>query len=296
MTQTKPYRERTVVPRGEALREQLKAWAERVDLDALGQAEPPMPDELSDRAKDIWEPLFAIAEHAGGTWPDRARRAALSLSAGVDLDSQDEAIQMLAAIKAIFDKDPAKDAVTSAELAEKLSQRPRIPLDQMAGRTRRHLKNSAQSHLARELKPFGIKSRDIRTKESGIRKGYRREQFQDDWERLLDPHQARQPRQPRQPSNHAESSTPGTRDTNPLSRMAKTPKTQQPCGMSRASRQTTPAPAARTRGEQAAPPTHRAPAGHPCATRHGGTVPPQHTPHGLPACLGAPAAKRDRGA
>ena len=212
---TKPYRERVVVPRGEALREQLEAWAERVDLDALGQAEPPMPDELGDRAKDIWEPLFAIAEHAGGTWPDRARRAALSLSAGVDLDSQDEAIQLLAAIKAIFDEDPAKDAVTSAELAEKLSQDPESPWIRWRDERDGTLKNSAQSHLARELKPFGIKSRDIRTQQ-GTRKGYRREQFQDDWERLLDPYQARQPRQPRQPSNHAESSTPGTRDTTPL--------------------------------------------------------------------------------
>ena len=63
-----------------------------------------MPDELSDRAKDIWEPLFAVAEHAGHGWPDRARSAALQLPAGVDLDSQDEAIQLLSAIRDVFNR------------------------------------------------------------------------------------------------------------------------------------------------------------------------------------------------
>jgi Protein of unknown function (DUF3631) len=40
-----------------------------------------LPDELSDRARDNWEPLLAIAECAGPVWVQRATAAALKLSA-----------------------------------------------------------------------------------------------------------------------------------------------------------------------------------------------------------------------
>ncbi len=40
----------------------------------------PAPESLSDRARDNWEPLFQIAQVAGGGWPERAQYAALKLS------------------------------------------------------------------------------------------------------------------------------------------------------------------------------------------------------------------------
>jgi putative DNA primase/helicase len=45
------------------------------------QARPVMPDQLSDRAADNWEPLFAIAACAGEVWLMRVEQAALALSA-----------------------------------------------------------------------------------------------------------------------------------------------------------------------------------------------------------------------
>ena len=45
-----------------------------------GQEPPPPPAALNDRAADSWEPLFAIAEAAGGEWPERARQAAVALA------------------------------------------------------------------------------------------------------------------------------------------------------------------------------------------------------------------------
>jgi putative DNA primase/helicase len=50
------------------------------NMAALRDAVPVMPEGLDDRAADAWEPLIAIADLAGGEWPDRARRAALKLS------------------------------------------------------------------------------------------------------------------------------------------------------------------------------------------------------------------------
>jgi len=36
---------------------------------------------LNDRAGDIWEPLLALADLAGGDWPGKARQAAVALNA-----------------------------------------------------------------------------------------------------------------------------------------------------------------------------------------------------------------------
>src|SRR4051794_17238632 len=35
----------------------------------IGSARPALPSDLNDRAADVWEPLFALAEVAGGEWP-----------------------------------------------------------------------------------------------------------------------------------------------------------------------------------------------------------------------------------
>jgi hypothetical protein len=40
-----------------------------------------VPEALSDRAADGWVQLLAIADHAGGEWPQKARDAAVALSA-----------------------------------------------------------------------------------------------------------------------------------------------------------------------------------------------------------------------
>jgi hypothetical protein len=47
--------------------------------DAIISAKPAIPAALNDRAADIWEPLLAIADCAGGDWPALAREAALAL-------------------------------------------------------------------------------------------------------------------------------------------------------------------------------------------------------------------------
>ncbi len=49
----------------------------------IAKAQPAIPQTLNDRAADIWEPLLALADLAGGAWPAKAREAAerLTLSA-----------------------------------------------------------------------------------------------------------------------------------------------------------------------------------------------------------------------
>jgi hypothetical protein len=71
-----PYRHRRDRPPLRTLAEDLTGWL-RPAVEALERAEPVMP--VDDRAADTWEPLIAVADHAGRGWPNRARHALLAL-------------------------------------------------------------------------------------------------------------------------------------------------------------------------------------------------------------------------
>src|SRR5829696_2678363 len=75
--QIAPYRTRRDGPHLNELRDELADWVGGM-APALHDVVPEMPVE--DRAADTWEPLVAIADAAGGHWPDRARSACLALT------------------------------------------------------------------------------------------------------------------------------------------------------------------------------------------------------------------------
>jgi putative DNA primase/helicase len=66
--------------------------------DAIRAVAPSFPPGLNDRAEDNWSPLFAIAEVAGGNWPDLSWRAAVALSRDSD-DSDTFNSKLLRALK-----------------------------------------------------------------------------------------------------------------------------------------------------------------------------------------------------
>ncbi len=83
----------------------------------LANADPGVPEALDDRAADNWRPLLAIADKAGGEWPQRARKAALRLSAGRDEDAGNIQAQLLTDIHGAFE---GCDRLSSKALAEAL--------------------------------------------------------------------------------------------------------------------------------------------------------------------------------
>jgi putative DNA primase/helicase len=97
-----------------ALRSQAARWAAD-NFDKLADPDPKMPN-LNDRAADNWRPLLAIADLAGGTWPEEARRAACLLSG----EQQDGAIgvELLRDIRSTFGDD---DVIRSSDLVAKLT-------------------------------------------------------------------------------------------------------------------------------------------------------------------------------
>ena len=71
----------------------LELWASQV-RDEVAAAVPEMPDEdMEGRTEDIWTPLLAVADAAGGTWPDRARAACRELALARPGDTRDLAAE-----------------------------------------------------------------------------------------------------------------------------------------------------------------------------------------------------------
>jgi len=80
--------------------ERLSAWAGQ-ELGRLEDDVPDVPDGVGNRQAELWEPLLAVADAAGGRWPDAARAACEELTAtGGQADAQAETASELDRIMA----------------------------------------------------------------------------------------------------------------------------------------------------------------------------------------------------
>ena len=89
------FRRRDVELDVEPLRAALAQFAAVEMIVSLEIARPDLPAELDDRAQDAGEPLLAIADHAGGEWPERARRALVELHGGREIDDESAGVRLL---------------------------------------------------------------------------------------------------------------------------------------------------------------------------------------------------------
>jgi len=104
------------------LRWLLQCWAELVHSHAIeyvGPDRPVLPKGVEDRDADVWEPLLAVADLAGGHWPERARVTAVT-PAGVNA-MPSEGMRLLWEIQAIFDRLKAGH-ISSWQLVKKLDE------------------------------------------------------------------------------------------------------------------------------------------------------------------------------
>jgi putative DNA primase/helicase len=145
---------------------------------ALRDADPAVPTELNDRAADNWRPLLAIADRAGGPWPERARRAALELSAVKAGEADTMRTLLLSDIRGVF-REKKVDRIKSEALVTALvamNDRPWPTFDRGRWIT--------PAGIARMLRPYGIGSETIRFGEEPA-KGYRLSAFEDAFARYL---------------------------------------------------------------------------------------------------------------
>ncbi|MFF2923103.1 DUF3631 domain-containing protein [Streptomyces celluloflavus] len=179
-----PYRQRIHEKEGHALRDRLAEWADQV-RDAVTDAWPTLPDGISDRPADVWEPLLAVAEAAGGTWPERARQACIELvAAAKDGDPASVGVQLLTDLRdKVFQ---GADRMPTAAILGVLLTLDDAPWGDMNGRpmTNRGLARMLGEYVTADNKP--IKPRSIRTS-SGVPKGYYAEDLADAWSRYCPP-------------------------------------------------------------------------------------------------------------
>jgi hypothetical protein len=162
----------------------LVRWSGTETVTALRAARPALPSQLSDRAQDVWEPLLAIADMAGGEWPESARKAAVVLMGAVE--DLDPVVDLLIDLQDILAEYPMMPEMTSTiistkDLIEKLTAREDRPWASW-----RHDKPITGRGLARLLGPLGIHPIHLRTA-----RGYRVDAFTEAFARYL-PSQASQ--------------------------------------------------------------------------------------------------------
>lgn len=176
-----PFRFREASEVARPIREAFGRWALTAG-EPLERARPELPPPLNDRATELWEPLLAIADLAGGEWPRRAREAALALHG--DLLAQDETvgIALLRAFKETFDGH-ATDRITTAGFLAALVDRDDGPWAEWWGKAVADGNfRGPGSRLTKLLRPYGITSKTIRVGDERA-KGYERSDFEDAFRR-----------------------------------------------------------------------------------------------------------------
>ena len=91
---------------------------------AIGDAEPETPEGLSDRAKDVWEAMIAIADLAGGDWPVRARKAAVALSGNGSAADGTLGERLLADLRDVFGTADSMHTESILDGLHKISEAP----------------------------------------------------------------------------------------------------------------------------------------------------------------------------
>jgi putative DNA primase/helicase len=177
-------------PQFRSLRSLMLRWT-RDNFRALAASDPEIPGVLNDRAADNWRPLIAIADLAGGRWPEAARKSAVALSGTTENDSAD--IGLLHDVRWIFDGKPVErdgetqreypptDKLFSQTIVDELNK---IETSPWAGW--RHGKGFTPCDLAKMLKGYGAAPETVRIG-SETAKGYYRNKLTDAFERYLPP-------------------------------------------------------------------------------------------------------------
>jgi hypothetical protein len=183
------YRPRNNEAEGIALRTKIASWAAGI-IDRAKALKPTFPKGIEQRNADKWEALFIVADVTDVSdisdvtansegWGKRAREAALSLLE--ENDEEDTSSYGERLLKDIQELTDVKGEIPSHEIIRKL-----IAIDEAPWGSFEWGKPLSQRGLARLLKPFGIRPKQMRIsgKDNPVR-GYHLSDFEDAWRRYL---------------------------------------------------------------------------------------------------------------
>lgn len=177
------FRTRVHAPTGNDLRARLAEWAAEIGRD-VGEAWPTFPDGVEDRPAELWEPLLAIADAAGGHWPDTARAACAQLCCAAQDRQASLGVRLLADLRTVFGD---VDALHTETILDRLHHPEESGLDADAPWPELRGKPLDTRGLASMLQQYGVKPRKVRQPGGPPKKGYRRDDLWDAWQRYLPP-------------------------------------------------------------------------------------------------------------
>lgn len=177
-----PYRRRVYRAEGEALYGRLAQWAATAVTDVT-DSWPTLPHGVEDRDADVWEPLLAVAEAAGGSWVGRARETAAELVAASKETGATLGIKLLGDIRTVLDgrhsnpPSPTVDRISTVSLLDALHSMETAPWGSIKGEP------IDSRFLSRILSKYDIPTNNTIRLEGDVFKGYARHHFHDAWDR-----------------------------------------------------------------------------------------------------------------
>lgn len=167
-----PWRLRINGPEAEQLRDDLAGWAHRAPAEVDW---PEMPPGIEDRNADVWEALLAVADLAGGHWPERARVSAVTLVTDSMAGAPSIGVLLLRDLRTVF---AGRAKMPTEAILTALHEMDEAPWNDLRG------KPIDSRWLSRQLTKYEVKSKTIRTGDGTI-KGYDAADLADPWSRYV---------------------------------------------------------------------------------------------------------------
>jgi hypothetical protein len=161
----------------ETLHSKLARFA-RNHIDELKNANPLIPEILGDRQADNWRSLLAIADLAGGEWPDKAREAALGLC-GEGMGEEEIGEMLLWDLQKMLAERGDEPKVFTEDIIYYLVNREDRPWPEY-----KNDRPITPPQLAKTLRGFGIKPKDVKIN-GKTKRGYFVADFKDAFARYL---------------------------------------------------------------------------------------------------------------
>lgn len=173
-----PFRQRLEQQRLTELRGEIAAGAEEI-RPGIAEYFPTLPDGVADRQMDIWEPLVAVADKAGGHWPETARRVCAQMNAEAAESKPSLGTQLLMDIRDVFEQ-TGRSEISTGDLIDQLCEFEESPWADWYGRP------ISSRKIAEILKEYSIKTTQFRSPTYGSKiRGFRAQDFDDAFARYL---------------------------------------------------------------------------------------------------------------
>jgi hypothetical protein len=178
-----PFRSRQHETAGHELRDRLSHWAHAVGAD-VGASWPQLPAGVVDRPAEVWEPLLAIGDAAGGEWPTIARKACEELCKVSQERRTSLGVRLLSDLRIIFQRAGDPEALHTETIVEHLTNGDEHGLDADAPWADLHGKPLGKRGLASMLVRYNVRPIKVTVRGKSLQ-GYRREHLWDAWVRYL---------------------------------------------------------------------------------------------------------------